>query len=100
MNLLKYVVIFAILVYGVYWVSAHGIYRWYDYQIEQAVEKYYKKKEFYPTGLQQLTGQKYKTDSGQKKYFMSELPQPRQGYKWSYSPDRKDKVKMVPKMDK
>lgn len=100
MDLMKYVLILAVLLYGAYWVSAHGIYRWYDRQIEQSVQKYYEVKEFYPMNLNRLTEEKYESEAGQSKYFMNELPQARQGYKWTYDPDREDKVQMKEKEEK
>jgi len=65
----KFFIIVVILGFASYWVSAHGIYMWYEYQLEE----YYQQTGYYPIRLKDLTEETY-TDNDREKRYMTDLP--------------------------
>jgi len=90
----KFFIIVVILGFASYWVSAHGVYMWYEYQLEEAVEQYYEQEGYYPVRLEDLTTATY-TENDQEKRYMTDLPPTPSGHRWEYDSSAEDRVKLV-----
>lgn len=86
-ELIRHVVVVAVLLYVAYWLSFVGVDWMYAETIEDAIAKYRETEGIYPPTLKLLEEETYVDRFGERRPYLKEIPCPRWGYEWRYDPD-------------
>lgn len=85
MGFYRSIIIFFVLVFGIYWTTFVAVDWIYELIIEESIQTFKRHEGHYPYKIKALEETKFNNRFGEYKPYMKNIPEPRWGYRWKYN---------------